>query len=276
MAEQPPAEQVSAQAERLAKMAHQAFYDAWVAFVRGKTDRRVPREVQAAAFCAPPVVSRTLLTANRAAREFKVLLPRGEEESKREYQARINTFRDQLRAARRPVESAVEDLALDEAEFLAQLDDEAFAEEWTQFVLESAGRGPRAGRDLVQGLAFRNPEVAPRTFALAERMMGNPRAFLPKVEGESRKAQEARVSQLCSRLEAELRFLRYSLDYAEARWGRLPSAPNHRLQAMRLLAENHPEEFSRLLHAVRADSHQARKEAREQRRFERRHAQPTA
>ncbi|MEU8540920.1 hypothetical protein AB0C52_13185 [Streptomyces sp. NPDC048717] len=276
MAQQPPAEQVSAQADRLMKMSHQEFYDAWTAFVRGEKDRRVPRDVQAAAFCAPSVASRTLLTADRTARELKALLPRDPEETKKQYQARVNLFREQLRAARRPVETAVEDLAFDEAEFLAQLDDEAFAEEWTNLVLENAGRGPRAGRDLVQGLAFRAPEVAPRAFALAERMAGNPLDFLPPVEGESRKAQEARVAQLRSRLDAEMRFLRYSLDFAVARWGRLPSAPNHRLQAMRLLVENHPEEFSTLLNAVRADAHQARKDAREQRRFERRHPQPTA
>ncbi|MCX4677595.1 hypothetical protein OG413_20195 [Streptomyces sp. NBC_01433] len=266
---QPPAEQVTAEVKRLKQMPHQVFFEAWITYVQGGSDRRSPREVQGAAFRAPDLASRTLTAADRAASEFKKVIVRGEGESKRDYQARVTLFRQQLRDAREPVVAAVEDLAADEAEFLAQLDGEAFAQEWAAFVQQVAGAA-RSGRDHVQGLAFRSLEVAPRTRVVAERMMRDTGDFLPKVEGESEKARHARITQLRSRLEAELRFLQYALNYDVARWGRMPTAPNHRLQAMRLLAETHPEEFSQLLNAVRKDAREAREEVRQQRRAERR------
>ncbi|MER5301290.1 hypothetical protein ABT039_17710 [Streptomyces lasiicapitis] len=266
---QPPAEKVTAEVKRLTKMSHQAFFEAWTTYVLGGTGKRISREVQAAAFQSPELATRTLVAADRAAREFKQIVERQDDESKRDYQARISAFRDQLQEARQPVVDAVEDLAADEAEYLAQLGDEAFATEWSTFVREVAGSS-RTGRSYVQGLAFRSLEVAPRTHALATRMMRTPEEFLPTVDGESRTAREARVSQLRSRLEAELRFLQYALNYTVARWGRMPSAPNHRLQAMRLLAEKYPEEFSTLLNAVRDDAQKAREEVRRQRRAERR------
>ncbi|MFJ9416751.1 hypothetical protein ACIRPT_21515 [Streptomyces sp. NPDC101227] len=266
---QPPAEKVTAEAQRLKEMSHQAFFEAWITYVQGGTDRRAPREVQAAAFRSSEVASRTLAAADRAAREFKTVVARQDGESKREHQARISVFRKQLQEARQPIVAAVEDLAADEAEYLAQLDDEAFAQEWSTFVQAAAGSS-RSGRDYVQGLAFRSPEVAQRTQALAVRMMRAPEEFLPPVEGETRKAHHARVTQLRSRLEAELRFLQYTLNYSVARWGRMPTAPNYRLQAMRLLAERYPEEFSRLRNAVREDARKAREEVRRQRRAERR------
>ncbi|MEV0444611.1 hypothetical protein AB0I84_04320 [Streptomyces spectabilis] len=266
---QPPAKKATAEVERLKKMSHQAFFEAWTTYVLGGTDERASREVQAAAFCSPELATRTLVAADRAAREFKQVVERQGGESKRDYQARISAFREQLREARQPVVDVVENLAADEAEYLAQLDDEAFAEEWSTFVREVAGSS-RTGRDYVQGLAFRSPEVAPRTHALATRMTRNPDDYLPEREGESRTAHRARVTQLRSRLEAELRFLQYTLNYTVARWGRMPVAPNHRLQAMRLLAEKYPEEFSKLLNAVRDDAQKARAEVRQQRRAERR------
>ncbi|MGG2460113.1 hypothetical protein ACO0M4_09885 [Streptomyces sp. RGM 3693] len=266
---QPPAEKVTAEVKRLMEMSHLAFFEAWTVFVQGSTDRRVPREVQAAAFRSRDLASRTLTAADRAAREFKSVVVRHDGESKRDYQARITAFRAQLQEARQPVVAAVEDLAFDEAEYLVQLDDEAFSEEWSAFVRQVAGHA-RSGRDAVQGLAFRSPEVAPRTQALAIQMMRAPEKFLPAVEGESRTAHDARVSQLRSRLEAELRFLQYTLNYSTARWGRMPAAPNFRLQAMRLLAEKYPEEFSRLRSAVRADAQAARDEVRRERRAARR------
>ncbi|MFE2157133.1 hypothetical protein ACFW9M_04880 [Streptomyces lydicus] len=266
---QPPAEQITAEVERLKEMSHQAFFEAWTTYVQGGTDRRAPREVQAAAFRSPDLASRTLTAADRAAREFKTVVERRDGESKREYQARISAFRKQLQDARRPIVAAVEDLAADEAEYVAQLDDEAFAEEWSAFVQSVAG-STRSGRGYVQGLAFRSLEVAPRTQALAIQMMRTPEKFLPTVEGESRKAHQARVTQFRSRLEAELRFLQYTLNYSVARWGRMPTAPNYRLQAMRLLVERYPEEFSRLRNAVRDDAKKAREEVRRQRRSERR------
>ncbi|MFP3990978.1 hypothetical protein U9R90_26630 [Streptomyces sp. E11-3] len=266
---QPPAEMVTAEVKRLKGMSHQAFFEAWTAFVQGGTDRRTSREVQAAAFGSRDLASRTLVAADRAAREFKSVVVRREGESKRDYQARISTFRTQLQDARQPIVTAVEDLALDEAEYLAQLDDEAFAEEWAAFVQQVAGAA-RSGRDYVQGLAFRSLEVAPRTQALTIQMMRAPEKFLPATEGESRKAHVARISQFRSRLEAELRFLQYTLNYSVARWGRMPTAPNYRLQAMRLLVERYPEEFSRLRNAVRNDAKKARAEVRQQRRAERR------
>ncbi|MFD3514925.1 hypothetical protein [Streptomyces sp. NPDC058657] len=274
---QPPAEQVTAEVKRLKEMSHKAFFEAWTTYVQGGVDRRTPRDVQAAAFRSPDLATRTLLAADRASREFKEVLPRGEGESKAQYQARTKVFRAQLQAARLPIVTAVEDLAVDEAEYLAQLDDEAFAAEWSAFVQQAAGSSTRAGHNYVQGLAFRSSEVAPRTQALAIRMMRTPEEYLPDVAGERPKAREARVSQIRSRLEAELRFLQYTLNYSTARWGRMPSAPNHRLQAMRLLAEKHPEEFSQLLNAVRTDARKAREEVRRQRRFERRNqARPSS
>ncbi|MGG7574075.1 hypothetical protein [Streptomyces sirii] len=266
---QPPAEEITAEVKRLKEMSHQAFFEAWTTYVQGGSDRREPREVQEAAFRSQDLASRTLTAADRAAREFKTVVPRQDGESKREYQARISAFRQQLQAARQPIVAAVEDLAVDEIEYLAQLDDEAFAEEWSAFVQSIAGRA-RSGRDYVQGLAFRSPEVAPRTQALAVQMMRTPEKFLPTVEGESRKAHVARISQLRSRLEAELRFLQYTLNYSVARWGRMPTAPNYRLQAMRLLAEKYPEEFSQLRNAVRNDAQKAREQVRQQRRIRRR------
>ncbi|WP_370419023.1 hypothetical protein AB8O64_11250 [Streptomyces sp. QH1-20] len=266
---QPPAEKATAEVERLKKMSHQAFFEAWTTYVLGGIDEWAPREVQAAAFRSPELASRTLVAADRAAREFKAVVERRDGESKRDHQARISTFRKQLQDARQPVVDTVEDLAADEAEYLAQLDDEAFAAEWSAFVQAAAGSS-RSGRDYVQGLAFRSPEVAPRTQALAVQMMRNAEDFLPELEGESRKAYGARVSQFRSRLEAELRYLQYTLNYMVARWGRMPTAPNYRLQAMRLLAEKYPEEFSRLRNAVRNDARKAREEVRRQRRAERR------
>ncbi|MFE3139612.1 hypothetical protein [Streptomyces scopuliridis] len=273
---QPPAEEITAEVARLKEMSHQAFFEAWTTYVQGGADRRTaPREVQAAAFSSQDLASRTLVTADRASREFKTVVERQDGESKREYQARISTFRQQLQDERQPIVAAVEDLAADETEYLAQLDDQAFAEEWSAFVEASAGSA-RSGRDYVQGLAFRSPEVAPRTQALAVRMMRTPEEFLPEAKGESPKAYRARVTQLRSRLEAELRFLQYTLNYSVARWGRMPSAPNFRLQAMRLLTERYPEEFSQLRSAVRNDAKKARDEVRQQRRAERRGpARPT-
>ncbi|MFK0290723.1 hypothetical protein ACIQU6_09620 [Streptomyces sp. NPDC090442] len=271
MSDQPPAKDITAEVTRLKDMSHQAFFEAWTLFVLGVVDQQVPQDLQAAAFRAPDLASRTLTAADRVTRELKTVLPRGVGESKREYQARMNNFRTQLHQARQPILNAVEDLALDEVEFLVQLDDEAFADEWLRFVKQVAGAA-RSGRDYVQGLAFRSPDVAPRTQALSVQMKRDTERYVPAEEGESRKAHQARVAQLRSRLEAELRFLQYTLNYAAARWGRMPTAPNHRLQAMRLLVEKHPEEFSQLLNAVRTDAKTARDEVRRQRRYERRSA----
>ncbi|MFH8466061.1 hypothetical protein [Streptomyces sp. NPDC017991] len=272
----PPADKVAAEVKRLTEMSHQAFFEAWTTFVQGGTDdRRVSRDVQAAAFRSPELASRTLTAADRAAREFKQVVQRQEAESKKDHQARISVFRGQLQEARQPVVAAVEDLAVDEAEYLAQLDDEAFAEEWSRFVQAVAGAA-RSGRDAVQGLAFRSPEVAGRTHALAVRMMREPARFLPAAEGESRTAHQARISQFKSRLEAELRFLQYTLNFTVARWGRMPSAPNYRLQAMRLLTEKYPEEFAQLRNAVREDSKKARDEVRRERRAERQNRESSA
>jgi hypothetical protein len=272
MTDEPPAEQVTAEAQRLKKMSHRAFFEAWTTFVQGGTgERRVPRAVQEAAFRSPELASRTIAAANRAAREFKTIVERREDESKRDYQARLRTFRQQLADARQPVVEAVEDLAADEAEFLVQLDDAAFEEEWAGFVQQIAGAA-RTGRDVVQGLAFRSPEVAARTHALSTVMIREPARFLPVHEGESRTAHEARIAQFRSRLEAEQRFLQYTLGYSVARWGQMPTAPNHRLQAMRLLAEKYPEDFSGLLNEVRQDAGKAREEMRRERREERKAA----
>ncbi|AKN68776.1 hypothetical protein QR97_02230 [Streptomyces sp. PBH53] len=266
---QPSAADVSAEIKRLTKQPHQRFFETWTTYVLGGVDnKRVRRDVQAAAFASRELAGRTLLAADRAAREVRTILLRGEDETKRAYQARVNAFRERLKQAREPIVDTVELLAADEAEVLARLDDEAFAKEWAAF-LQQPPSG-RSGRDTVQSLAFRSLKVAPRTYALSVDMLREPEKYLSEVEGEARKARDARVELLRVRLETEMRFLQYALNYAEARWGRMPTARNDRLHAMRLLAERYPEEFSSLLNAVRADRKRARDEVRRQRRYERR------
>ncbi|MGW3627861.1 hypothetical protein [Streptomyces sp. NPDC000880] len=269
------AQQAEAEIKRLSEMSAEAFAQTVVQYVMGDEDRRAPQAAQGAALASPLLVSRTLDALEKAGRDTRTYLPRGENETKRQYQARTVPFRARLRAATHPLQDVVEDLAADEADYLAQLDDKAFAEEWTGFVLDRSGRGRPIPRR-VQGLAFRSLAVAPRAAALSQRMLEQPAAFLPAVGEEGRKAHDKRIAQLRSRVASEARFLRYTLQFAEARNGRMPSEPNVRLQALRLLGEAHPEELSRLLNMVRQGARQAREELRRERRMARRAAEPGA
>ncbi|OEJ21002.1 hypothetical protein [Streptomyces subrutilus] len=265
------AQETAAEIKRLSDMDPEAFAATVVAYATGGTDRRTSRPVQGAALASPVLVSRTLDVLERASRETRTYLPRGEDESKKAYQARTGPFREQLRSAMPNLQAVVEGLAEDEADFLVQLDDEAFAEEWTTFVLDRSGYG-RAVPRRVQGLAFRSLSVAPRAAALSRKMLEEPAAYLPAVAEEGRKARDARLEMFRSRAESEMRFLRYALQYAEARHGRMPSEPNVRLQALRLLGEAHPEELSQLMHRVRNGARAARDELRRERREARRAA----
>lgn len=265
------AQETAAEIKRLSGMDPEAFAATVVAYATGGTDRRAPRPVQGAALSSPDLVSRTLDVLERASRETRTYLPRGEGESKREYQARTLPFRQQLRDAMPALQAVVEGLVEDEVDFLVQLDEDAFAEEWTTFVLDRSGYGRSVPRR-VQGLAFRSLNVAPRAAALSRKMLEEPAAFLPLAAGEGHKARDARLAMFRSRVESEVRFLRYALQYAEARHGRMPSEPNVRLQALRLLGEAHPDELSQLMHRVRNGARQARDELRRERREARRAA----
>lgn len=59
-----------------------------------------------------------------------------------------------------------------------------------------------------------------------------------------------------------MRFLRFGIQYAEARHGRMPSEPNVRLRALRLLGQAHPEELSSLLRRVREELAEGKKQVR--------------
>ncbi|MEV7512093.1 hypothetical protein AB0O57_29465 [Streptomyces sp. NPDC091201] len=262
--------------DRLSGLEHEAFAATVVGYATGRPDHRVPRPVQEAALASPELVSRVLDVLEKASRETRTYLPRGEDETKRAYQARTIPFRQQLRDAMAPLQEVVEELADDEADFLAQLDDEAFVEEWTTFVLDRSKHGRPVSRR-VQGLAFRSLKVAERAAVLSRKMLEAPTSYLPPATAdEGKKAHAERLAIFQSRVEAEARLLRFAVQYAQARHGRMPSEPNVRLQALRLLGEAHPEELSSLINRVRNGARQARDELRRERREARRAAAPGA
>ncbi|MFJ7054675.1 hypothetical protein ACIQU7_23495 [Streptomyces albidoflavus] len=263
------AQQVEAEIGRLNQMAEDAFTKAVVGFVTGVIDRRASREVQQEALHDPRLAPRTLDALETALRQAKSFnLPR-EGESKRERQARINVWREQIKTAMGPVHDVVDDLAHDHAKELAALDGDAFADRWVGFVLGEQPPAPTAPR--VEALALRSPRVAARGERVCRHMYEDPGQYLPAPpSGESGNAREARVAKFRNRVDSEVKLLRYAVQYAEARQGRMPSEPNERLRALRLLGEAHPEELSRLRHEVRADDHEQARAGRQARRDGRR------
>ncbi|CAM5677070.1 putative protein OS=Streptomyces griseomycini OX=66895 GN=FHS37_006595 PE=4 SV=1 [Streptomyces griseomycini] len=174
-----------------------------------------------------------------------------------------------------PVQDVVDDLAHEHAKELAALDDDAFTDRWTAFVLDEPVPPPTSPR--VEALAFRSPRVARRAADICRLMFEEPARFMPEPSpGEGRNAREQRVELFRRRVASEAGFLRYAIQYAEARQGRMPSEPNHRLQALKLLGKAHPQELLQLLRQVRGEDRAAVKEARRERRDLRRAARPGA
>ncbi|MFJ1552696.1 hypothetical protein [Streptomyces mirabilis] len=255
------AQEIEAEIKRLSGMSPDGLMNAVVQYVTGGSKTGAPRDVQGAALASPRMAPWTLDALELAIKRVRSFTPRQEGESKSQQAARIAPFRAALQAATRPYEDVLDDLAHEEAKQLAALDDETFARRWTAFVRDEPITGPVPRR--VQALAFRSPRVAGRAEAVCRLMMEEPARFLPKAEaGESRKVRDARVKEFRDRVLVEARFLRYSIQYAEARHGRMPSEPNVRLRALRLLSQRHPEELSSLLHEVRAELKDGKKAAR--------------
>ncbi|MCX4976426.1 hypothetical protein [Streptomyces sp. NBC_00620] len=269
------AQDVDAEIERMASLDDDAFMHAVVDYITGGSGRRIPRDVQAAALASPTLATQTLDALESAIRQAKSFHPRLDGESKREQQARIAPFRTSLQAAMPPFQDAVDDLAHKEAKYLAALDDQAFERRWTAHILEDPTGAPIPPR--VRALGFRSPRVAARAEAICRLMMEEPTRFLPaSALGKSQKADDARIAEFRQRVESEARYLRYAVQYADARHGRMPSEPNVRLQALRLLGEAHPEELSKLLHQVRDGRRAGRAEARKDERAVRRTSQRRA
>ncbi|MFC9280949.1 hypothetical protein [Streptomyces collinus] len=268
------ADEIAAEIKRLSSMSLETFMQAVVQYGMGVVDRRVPREVQAAALISPALAPRTLDALELAIKRARSFMPRLENETKRDQAARIAPFKEALRAAMGPYQDVVEDLAHEEAKRLAALDDATFARRWTAFILDEPVTGPVPRR--VQALAFRSPRVAARADAACRLMHEDPGQFLPAVSDESRKAHDARVKRFRDAVVSERRFLRYAIQYADARLGIMPAEPNVRLRALRLLGDAHPEELSRLLHQVRAELLEGKQEARRDARAVRRAARQSA
>ncbi|MEU0427099.1 hypothetical protein ABZ235_26435 [Streptomyces canus] len=265
------AHEIEAAIKRLSGMTPDEYMNAVVRHVTGSPDKRdaAPRDVLDAALASPRLAPRTLDALDAATKKIRSFMPRQEGESKSQQAARIAPFRAALQAATRPYEDVVDDLAHEEAKQLAALDDETFTRRWTAFVRDEPVTGPVPRR--VQALAFRSPRVAGRAEAVCRLMLEEPARFLPAAEdGESRKARDARIKEFRDRVLTETRFLRYGIQFADARHGRMPSEPNVRLRALRLLGQQHPEELSALLRQVReelmAGKKQARRDARAVRR----------
>ncbi|MGA5127746.1 hypothetical protein ACPCAG_31145 [Streptomyces pseudogriseolus] len=269
------AQEIEAEIKRLSGMSPEGFMNTVVQYVTGGSKTGAPRDVQGAALASPRMAPRTLDALELAIKRVRSFLPRQEGESKSQQAARLAPFRAALQAAMRPYEDVVDDLAHEEAKQLAALDDETFARRWAAFVRDLPVTGPVPRR--VQGLAFRSPRVAARAEAVCRLMMEEPGRFLPPpAAGESRKARDAQVKDFRDRVLVEARFLRYGIQYAEARHGRMPSEPNVRLRALRLLGQRHPEELSSLLRQVRAELTEGKKQARRDARAVRRVTGPGA
>lgn len=268
------AQDIAAEIKRLSDMTTDGFMSTVVQYVLGGTDKRCPRDVQGPALASSQLAPRTLDALELAIKRARTFLPLLEGESRKQQSARIAPFKAGLQEAMRPYQDVVEDLAHEEAKQLAALDDDTFTRRWTAFVLDEPVTGPVPRR--VQGLAFRSPRVAARADAVCLLMLEEPGRFLPAVSGESRKARDTRVGRFRDHVVAEQRFLRYAIQYAEARHGRMPAEPNVRLRALRRLGENHPEELSSLLHEIRAELREGKKEARRDARAVRRAAGQSA
>ncbi|MFN1193256.1 hypothetical protein ACK03K_33890 [[Kitasatospora] papulosa] len=264
-------DEIAAELERLSGMTPDGFVNTVVHHVMGGHRTGAPRDVQAAALASPQMAPRTLDALEAVIKKARSFLPLQENESRSQQAARLAPFRAGIREAMGPYQDVVEDLVHEETKHLAALSDEDFARRWTAFVLNAPVTGPVPRR--VQSLAFRSHRVAARADAVCRLMMEEPGRFLPAAEpGESRKQYEAKVRRFRESVTAEQGFLRYAIQYAEARQGRMPAEPNVRLRALRLLGDNHPQELSSLQHQVREDLQGKKKEARRDARAVRRSA----
>ena len=253
--------QTTAEIKRLSAMSPNNFKRTVAHYATGGTDQRCPRDIQGQALASARLAPRALDALALAVRQARSLLPRQDDESKSDYQARLAPFRDTLQAAMAPLQDVIDDLAYDEAKQLAAIDNDTFTRRWTAFLLDEPTGGPVSRR--VQALAFRSPKVAGRAAALCRLMEEDPGQFMPPATAEeSRNAHKVRVAAFRDRLSTEARFLQYATQYAAARHGRMPTEPNHRAQALRLLSEAHPEEMLELLRAVREGAYKEREEAR--------------
>ncbi|MER7951986.1 hypothetical protein ABTY59_31805 [Streptomyces sp. NPDC096079] len=265
------AKRIAAEVERLATMAEERFVKTLVHYVMGGTDPRCPRDVQGAAFLSPDLAPETLTGLETALRQAKAFNPKREDESKRDQQARIAPWRERIRAAMAPVQDVIDDQAHAYMKTLAALDDAALEERWRDYVLDEPAADGTPHR--IVALGFRSPRVAARAQRICRIMTEDPIRFMhPAPAGESGNALAARIESFRERVTAESQFLRYAAQYAEARQGRMPAEPNHRLQALKLLGQAHPEELLVLLRQVRGEDRVAVQEARQERRDIRRAA----
>jgi hypothetical protein len=263
------AQRIEAEIKRLSQMGEDAFVGAVVEYAMGGTDKRAPRDVRGEALCDPQLAPRTLEALQLAVRRAKFFNPLQEGETKREQRARIVPWTEKIRAATPPFQDVVDDLAHEQAKGLAALDDDAFTDRWTDFVLGEPAPAPTSAQ--VEALAFRSPRVAKRAAEICRQMIEEPARFMPGPPAdESGTAREQRIESFRRRVETETKFLRYAVQYAEARQGRMPSEPNHRLQALKLLGEAHPQELLQLLRQVRGEAKESRAEAKREQRDVRR------
>lgn len=266
---------VDAEIQRLSEMGEDDFLNTVVGYVMGDAGGWAPRDVQGAALGSAQLAPRTLDALELALRRAKSFNPLRRGETKREQQARIAPWRAKIKDAMGPIQDVVDDLANERAKELAALDDDAFTDRWTAFILDKPVAPSASPR--VEALAFRSHRVAARAAGLCRLMLEDPARFMPPpAPGASRKAREYQVEGFRLRVEVEAKFLRYAVQYAEARHGRMPGEPNHRLQALKLLGKAHPVELLQLLRQVRGEDRAAAQEARREQRDLRRAARPGA
>ncbi|MFB6630047.1 hypothetical protein ACFCWY_09135 [Streptomyces sp. NPDC056362] len=271
------AEQVKAEIRRLSGLSDDGLMEAVVGYVTGGSGRRIPQDVQAAAFASPRLAPRTLDALELAMRRAKYFNPLRDgasvKEQKRDQQARIAPWRAKIRGAIGPFQDIVDDLAHEHAKGLAGLSDDAFTDRFTGFILGEPAPKPTAAR--VEALGFRSHRVAARASAVCLLMLEEPAAFIGEpTPGESGNARDARIEKFRERVTTESKFLRYAVQYEQARQGLMPSEPNHRLQALKLLGQQHPEELLALLRQVRDGARAEKKQARQDQRDVRRAARP--
>jgi hypothetical protein len=264
-------QKIAAEIGYLSKMGDDAFMDTAVAYVMGHANASASRLIQGAALGSPELAPRTLDALEMALRRARSYNPLREGESKRVQQARIAPWRATIQASTGPLQDVVDDLAHAHAKRLAALNDRSFTARFTAFILGEKPPHPISRR--VEALGFRSHRVAKRAAEICRLMNEDPGQFLPEpAPGESRRARQKQVEDLRRRVAAEAAFLRYGVQYAEARQGRMPSEPNHRLQALRLLGKAHPEELLELLRQVRSEDRATKQDARRDRRDIRRAA----
>ncbi|MGX1907602.1 hypothetical protein ACWIID_01870 [Streptomyces phaeochromogenes] len=265
------AQKVAAEIQHLSAMGSDAFMNSVVEYATSST----PRELQGAALRDPRLAPRTLQALRTAIQRAKYYNPLREGETRKQQRVRTAPWLETIKAAMPPLEDVVDDLAHEHAKELAALDDDSFAARWTDFILGKPVPAPTSPH--VEALALRSPRVARRAAGLCRLMIEEPARFMPEPPvGESGNARDQRVEQFRRRVESEAAFLRYAVQHGEARQGRMPSEPNVRLQALKVLGERHPEELTELLRQERGGALEQAAEARRERRALRRAARQSA